>query len=116
MAACPGSSPGTRRRRSPRPCIPCEQCRRARAIGTPCGYAGAMKRSIWCAIALLPCLLAVQSASGQDTNPLDAQLARIESLRTERPGDGLLVFLAAMTQSQLGRREQALADLRTLRG
>ena len=74
-----------------------------------------MKHSI-IALALALCLLAPWRAAGQDTNPLEAQLARIATLRTERPGDGLLVFLTAMTQAQLGRREAALAELRTLRG
>ncbi|CAG1002286.1 hypothetical protein BURK2_03130 [Burkholderiales bacterium] len=47
---------------------------------------------------------------------LRAQLARIETLRGERPKDDLLVFYRAMTQTQLGAREAALADLRSLVG
>lgn len=47
---------------------------------------------------------------------LRAQLERIETLRGERPKDDLLVFYRAMTQAQLGAREAALADLRSLVG
>src|SRR5262245_54958647 len=45
-----------------------------------------------------------------------AQLERIESLRKQRPGDGVLVFYEASTRIALGDREAAFALLRTLQG
>src|SRR3954447_4988102 len=45
-----------------------------------------------------------------------ASLARIEALRKERTGDGLLVFYEAITRLRLGEREKALELLRSLKG
>lgn len=45
-----------------------------------------------------------------------AQLERIQSLRKERPGDGVLVFYEAITRIELGEREAAFALLRSLQG
>lgn len=45
-----------------------------------------------------------------------ASLERIQSLRKERPNDGLLVFYQALLQCELGEREGALALLRSLKG
>ena len=44
------------------------------------------------------------------------QLERIQSLRKDRPGDGVLVFYEAITRIQLGEREAAFALLGSLRG
>jgi sugar lactone lactonase YvrE len=44
------------------------------------------------------------------------RLERIESLRKERPNDGLLVFYEAITRIDLGDRDAAFALLRSLQG
>src|SRR4051812_12481146 len=43
-------------------------------------------------------------------------LDRIQTMRKERPGDGLLVFYQAIIHLSLGERETALELLRTLKG
>lgn len=58
----------------------------------------------------------VAHAGAERDDALRAQLKRIAELRQERPGDGLLVFYQAMTEAQLGQREAALADLKSLVG
>ena len=45
-----------------------------------------------------------------------AQLERIQSLRKERPRDGVLVFYEAITRIELGDRDAAFALLRSLQG
>lgn len=45
-----------------------------------------------------------------------ASLERIQSLRKERPNDGLLVFYQALLQFELGERDAALELLRSLKG
>ena len=45
-----------------------------------------------------------------------ARLERIQSLRKERPGDGVLVLYEAITRIELGEREAAFALLRSLVG
>jgi sugar lactone lactonase YvrE len=45
-----------------------------------------------------------------------AQLERIQSLRKERPGDGVLVLYEAITRIGLGERDAAFALLRSLQG
>src|SRR4029450_13022838 len=45
-----------------------------------------------------------------------AQLERIQSLRKERPNDGVLIFYEAITRIDLGDRDAAFALLRTLQG
>jgi hypothetical protein len=73
------------------------------------------------AVVLLALAFALPSSLAQPANAataqaLKAQLARIETLRGERPGDGLLVYYQALTHAQLGEREAALAALRALAG
>ncbi|MCG3193650.1 MAG: hypothetical protein DIJKHBIC_02904 [Thermoanaerobaculia bacterium] len=48
--------------------------------------------------------------------PVRAQLARLESLRQERPDDGLLTFYLASTRARLGQKGEALLLLRGLFG
>ena len=66
------------------------------------------------------CLL-IFLASGQTRAADDPQAAvrasleRIQSLRKQRPDDGLLVFYEAITRIALGERDAALALLRTLK-
>jgi sugar lactone lactonase YvrE len=45
-----------------------------------------------------------------------ARLERIQSLRKERPADGVLVFYEAITRIELGDRDAAFALLRSLQG
>jgi sugar lactone lactonase YvrE len=45
-----------------------------------------------------------------------ASLERIQALRRERPGDGLLVYYQALTHVALGERETAFDLLRSLKG
>ncbi len=61
-------------------------------------------------------------ASGQEARAADdpqaaarASLERIQSLRMQRPDDGLLVFYEAITRIALGERDAAFALLRTLK-
>ncbi len=63
-------------------------------------------------------LLVLLPAHAQDdaSAPLKAQLARVQTLRAQRPGDGLLVFYEAMTLANLGEKARALAALRSLQG
>jgi hypothetical protein len=44
------------------------------------------------------------------------RLARIESVRKERPNDGVLIFYEAITRIELGDRDAAFALLRSLQG
>ena len=78
-----------------------------------------------CAAAVGRLLLAsvVATANSCSTDAADdrktatrAQLERIQSLRKERPEDGVLVFYEAITRIALGDREAALALLRSLQG
>jgi hypothetical protein len=71
------------------------------------------RRVVW-----LLALLAVLPAWSQDDEQaaLKAQLARIATLRAERPHDGLLAYYQALTYVQLGERTAALAELRGLLG
>ena len=70
---------------------------------------------------LLACLVAAAtfcsgSAADDPKAITRAQLERIQKLRKERPGDGVLVFYEAMTRIELGDREAAFALLRSLQG
>ncbi len=70
-------------------------------------------------LAVSALLVASLPAWGQDQAALAQlkdQLAGIQSLRTVRPDDGLLVYYEAMTQAQLGDRAAALTALRSLLG
>jgi len=70
---------------------------------------------------LLACVVAMAnfcSADAADSprSATHARLERIQSLRKERPGDGVLVFYEAITRIDLGEREAAFALLRSLLG
>ena len=60
-------------------------------------------------------VLPAQAQDDASTRP-KAQLARVQTLRAQRPGDGLLVYYEAMTLANLGEKEQALTALRSLQG
>lgn len=73
---------------------------------------------VWSTIlcALLACPLGPASAADEAAAPAArASLERIQALRKERPGDGVLVFYQAMTHLNLGEREAALDLLRSLK-
>ena len=66
--------------------------------------------------------LLILLASGQEARAADdpqaaarASLERIQSLRKQRPDDGLLVFYEAITRIALDERDAAFALLRTLK-
>ncbi|MEJ6020943.1 SMP-30/gluconolactonase/LRE family protein [Ramlibacter sp. PS4R-6] len=70
----------------------------------------------WLAALLLAC---AACAHAQDADPqaaLKAQLARIQELRQARPGDGLLAYFQAFTHAGLGQKDEAIAQLRSLKG
>jgi hypothetical protein len=51
-----------------------------------------------------------------EATPLQRQLQRIQALRAQRPGDGLLVYYEALTHAAMGQAEPAVAALRQLEG
>jgi sugar lactone lactonase YvrE len=66
---------------------------------------------------LLVLALGVNANAADDPNvAARASLDRIQSLRKERPGDGLLVFYEAITRVRLGEHDSAFALLRSLKG
>jgi hypothetical protein len=66
---------------------------------------------------VLVCLASSYASAADDPNAAArASLERIQSLRKERPGDGLLVFYEAITRVGLGERDAALILLRSLKG
>jgi sugar lactone lactonase YvrE len=54
--------------------------------------------------------------TGDTKSVTRARLTRIESLRKDRPKDGVLIFYEAITRLELGDRDAALALLRSLKG
>ena len=58
----------------------------------------------------------VEAADDPASSAAKASLARIEALRKERAGDGLLVFYEAITRVALGERAKAFDLLRSLKG
>ena len=70
-------------------------------------------------LAIVCALLGLTAAEAVDdaaTIAAHASLARIQTLRKERPGDGLLVFYEAVVHMSLGERDAALTLLRSLKG
>ena len=68
------------------------------------------------AVAALECSLAMVSAADDPAAAARASLERIQAVRKERPGDGLLVFYQALTHVGLGERQPAFELLRSLKG
>jgi len=58
----------------------------------------------------------VFAQQADDNSASRASLERIQALRKERPGDGVLVFYEALLRTGLGEREPAFALLRSLKG
>lgn len=69
------------------------------------------------ASAVVACGLAVASAADDAAAAAArASLERIQALRKERPGDGVLVLFQALVHVSLGERDAAIDLLRTLKG
>jgi hypothetical protein len=68
------------------------------------------------ACALLACALTTGDAADDAAAAARAGLERIQALRKERPGDGLLVFYEALFHLDLGERDAAFQLLRSLKG
>jgi sugar lactone lactonase YvrE len=70
-------------------------------------------------LAIVCALLGLTTAEAVDdaaTIAARASLARIQTLRKESPGDGVLVFYEAIVHINLGERDAALTLLRSLKG
>jgi sugar lactone lactonase YvrE len=70
---------------------------------------------------LLACVVATANFCSADpaddsTSVTRTRLERIQSLRKERPNDGVLIFYEAITRIDLGDRDAAFALLRSLQG
>ena len=66
--------------------------------------------------ALLAYALTSAEAADAAAAAARATLARVQALRKERPGDGVLVFYQALVHVSLGERDAALELLRSLKG
>jgi streptogramin lyase len=64
----------------------------------------------------LACGRSSATAADDATAAARATLERIEAMRKDRPGDGVLVFYQAIVHVSIGEREAALELLRSLRG
>ena len=100
-----------------------EQAFRDEITGKPSRYIAVLKWS--CALVVGRLLLAcvITTANFCLADPTDdsksvtrTRSERIESLRKERPGDGVLAFYEAITRIELGEREAAFALLQSLQG
>jgi hypothetical protein len=69
---------------------------------------------------LLACVVATNFCSADPTDDSKSvtrtRLERIQSLRKERPNDGVLIFYEAITRIDLDDRDAAFALLRSLQG
>jgi hypothetical protein len=66
-------------------------------------------------ILLVP-VFAFAEAADEVTAATRTSLERLQALRKERPGDGVLVFYEALLRTSLGERDAAFALLRSLEG
>ena len=71
---------------------------------------------VWLIIVCLASGLRLADAADDPASAARASLERIQALRKERPGDGLLVFYEALTRINLGERDAAFDMLRSLKG
>src|SRR5215211_2024529 len=73
----------------------------------------------WLALVCASLVCAFGGAYAADEAAIErarASLARIETLRDERPGDGLLVFYQASVHASINESERAIDLLRSLKG
>jgi len=75
-------------------------------------------RIILCPLLVLAATLPMNPAQAADdpNAAARASLARIQTLRSERPGDGVLVLYQALVHVRLGERDAAFTLLRSLKG
>jgi hypothetical protein len=71
---------------------------------------------LFLAVVMAASVVWAQSASDDASVAARASLERIQALRKERPGDGVLVFYQALMHVTLGERDAALELLRSLKG
>jgi len=78
-------------------------------------------KATFCSRLILVCAilafgLTLASAADDPLAAARASLERIQTLRKERPSDGVLIFYQALLQLRLGEREPAFALLQSLKG
>jgi len=74
-------------------------------------------RIMLCAVLVLAGQFFPRAKGADDaTAAARAGLERLQTLRKERPGDGILVFYEALLRTRMGEREPVLALLRSLKG
>ena len=66
--------------------------------------------------ALMFTLNSVEAADEAAVAAARASIERIQALRKERPGDGVLVYYQALVHASIGEREAVLEQLRSLKG
>ena len=71
---------------------------------------------LFLAVVMAVSVVWAQSAPDDPSVAARASLERIQALRKERPGDGVLVFYQALVHVSLGERDAALELLRSLKG
>ena len=71
---------------------------------------------LFLAVVMAASVVWAQSAPDDASVAARASLERIQALRKERPGDGVLVFYQALMHVTLGERDAALELLRSLKG
>jgi hypothetical protein len=71
---------------------------------------------LFLAVVMAASVVWAQSAPDDPSVAARASLERIQALRKERPGDGVLVFYQALVHVSLGERDAALELLRSLKG
>src|SRR6185503_4770873 len=69
-----------------------------------------------CVLVLLAHAMVFAQQPDDSSAAARASLERVQALRKERPGDGVLVFYEALLRIGLGERETAFALLRSLKG
>jgi len=69
-----------------------------------------------CVLVLIVHVVVFAQQADDSSAAVRASVERIQALRKERPGDGVLVFYEALLRTGLGEREHAFALLRSLKG
>jgi len=69
-----------------------------------------------CVLVLIVHVVVFAQQADDSSAAVRASVERIQALRKERPGDGVLVFYEALLRTGLGEREPAFALLRSLKG
>ena len=69
-----------------------------------------------CVLVLIVHVVVFAQQADDSSAAVRASVERIQALRKERPGDGVLVFYEALLRTGLGERKHAFALLRSLKG